>query len=209
MSDKITMAMEAYQKGTHKSIREAANVFGIPKSTLCDRINGKHKSPKGPNTALSSTIEQLLVKTFIYLSQIGFSLTKSEMLAVVNSYLVDSDQTNLFKNGQPTKDWYYSFMKRHEKLLDFKQPNNIAANRAAASNPVTFDYWFASVKNVYDEHDFHTLTPMNQDYNVLLVIRKRYVKLAQKQDDFMSAMTRRCSQFWLVATLLAHFWRLI
>jgi hypothetical protein len=46
------------------------------------------------------------------MSNIGLSLNKSEVIQTVTDYLVSIGATHLFKNGEPTKNRYYSFLER-------------------------------------------------------------------------------------------------
>ena len=67
------------------SIRHAAERYGIPKSTLSERITGRVQfgSHSGPQRYLSDEEERELV-SFICLSvRIGYAKTKKEVLAIV------------------------------------------------------------------------------------------------------------------------------
>ena len=56
------------------SVREASEIYGVPKSTLHDRISGKviHGSRSGPERYLNDTEENSLVKFLYKCSSIGF-----------------------------------------------------------------------------------------------------------------------------------------
>lgn len=111
-NEQMSKAVSAVNKGL-LSQRKAAHQFGVKLMTLNDLINGRHGPSKGARTKLGTTVENLLVTLFIFMSDIGFSLCRSEMLFVVNNYLIESEQFDIFKDCEPSKTWYYSFMNRY------------------------------------------------------------------------------------------------
>jgi hypothetical protein len=106
----IQLAIESIQNGEQASIRSASTTYGVPKSVLHDRMTNKHAQALGKSKVLSDTTETLLVELIIKMSDIGFSLTQTELLELVTVYLNSTNQSHLFKNGAPTKNWYYSFL---------------------------------------------------------------------------------------------------
>uniref|UniRef100_A0A1X7SP45 HTH psq-type domain-containing protein n=1 Tax=Amphimedon queenslandica TaxID=400682 RepID=A0A1X7SP45_AMPQE len=66
------------------TVRLAAELYGIPKSTLYDRIRGnvQHGTKPGPVPYLTKEEEVILAKFLIKCSQIGFPRTVSEVLAL-------------------------------------------------------------------------------------------------------------------------------
>ena len=54
-------AVEAVKEGK-MNLRKAAKEFGIPKSTLLDKIKGKHRGSNGRPTELTPTEEKLIVE---------------------------------------------------------------------------------------------------------------------------------------------------
>ena len=101
------------------SIRKAAALFKIPKSTLSDRqLNGNagvHGT--GKTTALSQFTEQLLVKMISVFGERGYGLTFNDLQSIIMNYLIETNQQNLFKGGKPSKKWWYDFLKRHESEI--------------------------------------------------------------------------------------------
>jgi hypothetical protein len=125
----IQLAIESLQNGEQSSIRSAATTYGVPKSVLHDRMTNKHAQALGKSKVLSDTTETLLVELIFKMSDIGFSLTRNELLELVKVYLNSTNQSHLFKNGAPTKNWYYSFLKRHFQTLSTRKSNNMPCNR--------------------------------------------------------------------------------
>ena len=124
------LAIKVLEDGEVTSIRQSAEKYGVARSTLHDRAINKHQSAVGCGTALSETTETLLAELLIKMSDIGFSLTKNEVLETVTNYLTSTQASHLFKNGTPTKNWYYSFINRHKDKLATKKTNNMPCNRA-------------------------------------------------------------------------------
>ncbi len=102
--DRIQMdrAVDAYLKGTI-SIREAAKMYGVTKSALSRHLLGCGYK-RGRPTALSEHEEKLIVKLLLTCGDMGFCLTCEQTLDVVESYLNESGQGNLFKNTRPSED---------------------------------------------------------------------------------------------------------
>ena len=147
-------AVQAYRNG-QMSMREAAKRFGVAQSTLSTRVNGISLERLGRPTTLSEFTETLLVKMLITCNDIGFSLTRPETLDIVESYLKETNQSQIFKNGRPSDDWYYDFIKRHDNELTLRYSSNMPSNRAMATDPVLFEAWFEKMKKIYDEHNFY------------------------------------------------------
>ena len=61
------------------SQRLAAFAFGVPKSSLRDRLHDK----RGRDTLFSSTCEMILVTIMLFMADIGFAMTKLQIIDVV------------------------------------------------------------------------------------------------------------------------------
>ena len=115
-NEPMSSAIEAVRNGL--SQRRAAAQFGVKLMTLNDRLMGRHGPSLGKKTKLSATIKNLLVELFIFMSDIGFSLTKSEFLFVVNNYLKESESFDLFKDCEPSTQWHYGLASKIVDQLD-------------------------------------------------------------------------------------------
>ena len=78
--EKLDYAYEAVSKGM--SVRRAAEEYGIPKSTLHDRVVGKvlAGSKCGPRRHLNSTEEIELVNFLDHGASLGYSRSKQEVI---------------------------------------------------------------------------------------------------------------------------------
>ena len=104
-------ALKAVDKGL--SIRRAAEMYRIPKSTLSDYCTGKVKlgSKKGPKPLFTVEEEEELVSFLIETAKIGYPHTKKQVLELISHIL-----TNRGKDTQVTDGWWSSFRKRHPQL---------------------------------------------------------------------------------------------
>ena len=68
------------------SIRRAAEFYGIPKSTICNKLNGKTpiRQKKGPPTKLSLQLEDRIEKWIIHMARIGCRQMRSDILDKVD-----------------------------------------------------------------------------------------------------------------------------
>lgn len=84
-AESMVQAIEAVQKNVY-TIREASEVYKVPKSTLHDRISGKvvHGACSGPERYLSDTEENSLVKFLHKCCSIGFARSRKQVIALVN-----------------------------------------------------------------------------------------------------------------------------
>ena len=100
------------------SYSEAALCYNIPKTAIFCRLKGINGAAGvGRPRAISQVTERLIVKLVQFMSDIGFSLKRNDILTVVENYLKESKQTHLFKTGKPTRKWYNSFIKKYTKNM--------------------------------------------------------------------------------------------
>lgn len=137
-------------KAKDLSLRQAAILYGIPRSTLSDHVTGKStKRYGGVSKALSSTEENEIVITCQVLAELGFPMNVDYVNAVVIDYLKQEGKPNPFgKSGVPGRDWWSRFFKRHPELVK-RKPQHLTKTRAEANDPKVLDEWFAKVKSLF------------------------------------------------------------
>ena len=74
------------------SCNRAADINGVPKSTLKDRINGRvvHGTHPGPMRYLTTEEEALLADYLLKASDMGFGKTRRDVCCIVENYLKDT-----------------------------------------------------------------------------------------------------------------------
>ena len=109
--EQICRTYKAVQEGA--SVRHAAEQYGIPRSTLSDRITGKVKfgAHSGPERYLSSEEEKELVSFICQSARMGYAKTRTEVLAIVENFLSSKGKKVTLSNG-----WWLSFKKRHPTI---------------------------------------------------------------------------------------------
>jgi hypothetical protein len=111
----MQMAISAYKKGQFKSKAAAAEVFGVSRETLCDRLRGiKPRAETRANShKLTAFEEEVLTKCLLDADRHGFSI-KPQFLRGMAQILLYARTNN------PTSvigvNWVYKFIKCHPAL---------------------------------------------------------------------------------------------
>ncbi|XP_060556862.1 uncharacterized protein LOC132717417 [Ruditapes philippinarum] len=123
----------------------AAKSYGIPKTTLHDKIKGRYATNKtGPRTVLSPAEETRLAEWAVSMSRIGYGRTRQELLTTVKKILDDDGRKTPFKDNRPGKDWYRGFVKRHPELTE-RAPMQLGKERAVIT-PSKISNWFSELE---------------------------------------------------------------
>ena len=106
-------AIKAASEGM--GINRAALEFGVPKTTLKDRMPGRvqHGSKLGRVPYLSSSEEQELVDYLITCSEIGYPKKRADVLGIVQKTLENKNGGPIDFNG---KGWWFHFMQCYPEL---------------------------------------------------------------------------------------------
>ncbi|XP_060602779.1 uncharacterized protein LOC132755864 [Ruditapes philippinarum] len=125
------------------SLRHATKVYGIPKTTLSNKVNGKSDigSRSGPGTVLTKAEEDMIADWAIKMAKMGFGRTRAEILDTVQCIIKQDGRVCPFVNCRPGKDWYYAFLKRHPEL-SARSPQQLAKERTIIT-PKRADQWFS------------------------------------------------------------------
>ena len=136
-------AIEAVNRGT-LSVRCAAEVYCIPKSTLHDRISGKvvQGASSGPEPYLNVTKEteliQFLTKCVV---SMGFARNKKQIFDIVDRVLESKGKNVKVSNG-----WWQSFRNRHPNIvLCTSEP--LSYVRAVCSSPEIINHYFSLLES--------------------------------------------------------------
>ncbi|MEW8547693.1 MAG: helix-turn-helix domain-containing protein [Candidatus Thiodiazotropha sp.] len=72
-------------KGGTMSLNKAAKVYGIPKTTIHDKVHNKYPSGNkcGAKTVLTSSEEDRICDWIIHMSKIGYGRTRQELVSVL------------------------------------------------------------------------------------------------------------------------------
>lgn len=132
------------------SVRKAASVYGIPRSTIHDRVTNKYdgRSKCGAKSVLTETEEARLAAWAVTMSQIGYGRTRKELVCTVKKILDEDGRKNPFKNNTPGKDWLKSFFQRHPEL-SVRTTLQLGKERALIS-PAKVQKWYDDLQRFID-----------------------------------------------------------
>ena len=131
------------------SIRRAAEQYGVPKSSLGDRLSGRVLADAscGPATYLSFAEEEELVVFLTRCASIGYAKSRKEVLALVQRVLESRGIQKSVTNG-----WWESFRRRHPGLtLRTAVPLSLA--RTKATDPEILARYFDLLEKTIQEND--------------------------------------------------------
>ena len=132
--------MVAIEKGV--SLRRAADMYRVPKSTLYDHVSGKvaFGARSGPDPYLTTEEEEELCSFLIQVATIGYPHTKKQVLALVQQILSSKGITSTVSNG-----WWERFCQRNPGItLRSAVPLSIA--RAAATDPEMLSRYYDTLE---------------------------------------------------------------
>ena len=87
--DRLHLAYQSYQRKEF-SLRQAAEAYEVPKSTLHDRITGKvpFNKKSGPAKYLTDAEEAELVNFIVECAKVGYARSRKDVLTLVQAVLV-------------------------------------------------------------------------------------------------------------------------
>ena len=120
------------------SPKEAADRYGIPYSTLRDRVSGRvcFGSHSGPKRYLDDNEEAELVTFLSGAASIGYAHSKKEVITMVEAVLSSKGKANSVSSG-----WWESFIKRHPQLC-IRKAEKVTYTRLKATDPIVMDKYF-------------------------------------------------------------------
>lgn len=134
------------------TVRQAAKEFGVPKSSLGDRVSGRVTpgSRSGPAQLITSADEEQLVEFSLYMSKHGFPLTKHQLVSFASSiYKRQHRRVAFSKLGQT---WWLNFRKRQEKNITIQPADSVVRGRTVCVRKEAVDQFFHLLSTVVDTH---------------------------------------------------------
>lgn len=128
----MNCALEAV-RSTNISVRDAADQFDVPKTTLNDKARGivPISRKPGPRTLLDEETENKIVRCLFTLANAGFPITTQQFITNVAD-LASKLKNNPFPKGLPGRKWFNLFRSRHPEI-SMRVAQNISKARAAVS----------------------------------------------------------------------------
>ena len=133
------------------SIRQAAEEFNVPKSTLGDRISGRtlHGAKSGRSKYLSDEEEDILVKFLLKCASIGYPRSRKEVIALVQWFCDSRDM-----NVQVTHGWWEKYCLRHPEI-SVRTTSALSYARAKGQNTEALSSYFDILEDTFSEHKLH------------------------------------------------------
>lgn len=130
------------------TVRQAAKEFGVPKSSLGDRVSGRVTpgTRSGPAQLITSADEELLVEFSLYMSRHGFPLTKQQLVSFASSiYRRQHRRVAFSKLGQT---WWLNFRKRQEKNITIQPAESMVRGRTVCVRKEAVDQFYHLLSTV-------------------------------------------------------------
>lgn len=125
------------------SLNKASLKYGIPKSTLHNKITNKvpFERKMGPSTVLSPAVEERLESWILAKAKLGFPMHPSNVMDAVQNILKDGSRPNKFTDDRPGKKWLKLFLQRHPNIA--KRNTEIISKSRASVTEEAIREWFA------------------------------------------------------------------
>ena len=152
---------KAYHAITEKkmSIYQASREYGVPESTLRDRIKERipfyeDRLPTGQNRLFNDDEELTLAEHFNHMNYLGYGYMAKDMKVIACDYAISLKKTDPVKSSHTqSNNWYYKFKKRFPYINPRKYSANISDERASATSAGTVQIYYTNLKAILDTVD--------------------------------------------------------
>lgn len=148
--DSMEMALKEVSEGS-LTVRRAALQYGVPKSTLHDRVTGKVDpgAKVGAPRYLDDEEEDELVKFLIGAASIGYPKTVREVKAIVGAIVARKQG---LEAATVSQGWWEKFRRRHPEL-SLRSAEPLAYQRATALTREVMDTYFDLLEETLVQND--------------------------------------------------------
>ena len=155
--------MEAVKSG--QSVFRAAVNYGVPKSTLHDRISGRsiHGKKPGPEPYLTLTEEKSLSDFLKEVASVGYGKSRSDIMRITEQVLKDKGKAPKGKSSKVTSGWLKRFLERSPELT-LRRGDATANVRMDCCNDDMLKQYFDLLNKALTENDL--IDSPAQIYNV-------------------------------------------
>lgn len=174
------------------SIRGTAKKFGIPKSTLEDKVKSRYTgNRKGIQPVLSNDEEQIVFDYVIASAEAGYPVSEKLLMLQVGDVVKCLGRSEVFKNGIPGRGWVRRFLQRHPELSK-RTANNLSKRRVVTEADVR--NWFHTVaqylesKNAFDVL-WHPERVYNMDESSFCLVPRKQKVIAAKASKHVQSLT--------------------
>ncbi|XP_061659558.1 uncharacterized protein LOC133491874 isoform X2 [Syngnathoides biaculeatus] len=135
------------------TVRQAAKEFGVPKSSLGDRVSGRVTpgSRSGPAQLITSSDEELLVEFSSYMSEHGFPLTKRQLVSFASS-IYKRQHRRVVAFSKLGQTWWLNFRKRQGKKITIQPADGVTRGRTLGVRKEALDHFFHLLSSAAEAH---------------------------------------------------------
>lgn len=146
------------------SIRKAAREHNISYSSLQRRTSElvDVEKKRGPETIFNKSEEETMAKYLSEMAQRGMGLRPTEFLDFVENIMKNDKRRKTFKDGRPSWDWYYAFMKRNKHIVQKRKETPLEISRAKVTTEEV-DGWFHNYRMFMSDN--HLMDKPERVYN--------------------------------------------
>jgi hypothetical protein len=144
----MTAAVNIVKSSSNISVRKAAVLWNVPRTTLRDRLDGRVAlgAKPGRKPHLNFSLEEKLVDYASNRAKLGIGFGKSQFLQYAGS-LAKKHKMN-FKQGTPSNKWWRLMRRRHGGKILLRQPEGTAAVRHQCMDAVKVSKYFFALNSV-------------------------------------------------------------
>jgi len=135
------------------TLAEASEVFGVPKSTINDKVSGKHQGKVGHKNVLTTEEERHIVDCIIHVSKFGWPMNRLDVGEFVNQYCKQTfKKVPWDANKGPGKDFMLGFEDRWKEKLALRKTETLTTARARSLSKDTIEKFFNIIKESYEKY---------------------------------------------------------
>ena len=159
-NESMLRAIEAVKNGEMGQNR-AALEYGVPRTTLKDRLSGRvvHGTNIGPKPYLTKEEEKELVDFLITCSKMGYGKTRSEVLKIVEAAV---QKKGIKSEGNISQGWWNRFRERWPQL-SLRKGDSFPIVREQMTCREVFESYFSLLKETLEKYDL--MDKPSQVYN--------------------------------------------
>lgn len=143
-------ALKEVKNGKY-SINRIAHMYGVPRSTLKDRVTGKvkHGTNPGPRPYLNKEEEQKLANHLVYVAKLGYGKTRKQVSMLVEGL---AKQKGVLRKNRISYGWWYNFIKRQSEL-SLRRADSTAHIRMDSVNKESIQHYYDLLETTLKEHN--------------------------------------------------------
>ena len=143
-------ALKEVKRGKY-SINRVAYMYGVPRSTLKDRVTGKvkHGTNPGPRPYLNKEEEKKLANHLVYVAKIGYGKTRKQVSMLVEGV---AKQKGVLRKNRISDGWWNKFIKRQSEL-SLRRADSTAHIRMDSVNKESIQHYYDLLETTLKEHN--------------------------------------------------------